>query len=149
MIKKYNEMFENKNENQRLNWGCAVVLDDKSKTLLAEKFSATYAIMFDVNDWKKFAHHMTIAFGRGLECLGLEEDEGKLVELKVTHAGHNDMVCAIRVEGYPTTNKTPHITLGVNVKDGGKPIMSNQIEKWNKIEPFILTGIVTEMKQKK
>lgn len=156
-------MFENENKLERLNWGCAVVLTDKSKSLLAEKLSDFYEMYFDTMKWKKFAHHMTVAFGKGLESFGLEADEGKEVELKVLSFGFNKFVCAIKVEGYATTNETPHITIGVNIDEGGKPVMSNQIDNWEKgtwinpspesisegAKPLILTGVVTEMKQKK
>lgn len=149
MIKKYNEMFENKNENQRLNWGCAVVIDDKSRSILAKELSDFYEMFFDLYNWKKFSHHMTIAFGKGLGSLGLEEDEGKEVKLTVTHLGVNKMVFAVKVEGYPSTNDNPHITIAVNTQEGGKPVMSNNIDLWRDCKPFELTGIVTEMKQKK
>jgi hypothetical protein len=31
--------------------------------------------------------------------------------------------------------------------DGGKPVMSNEITKWQDIKPFILLGKVTEIKK--
>ena len=138
MIKNF-DMFEAKKIKVLYS---AVVLDEKSKSKLLEKFDK------DVPDgWKKFAHHMTIIFNNGLDSLGLENDLGKEVNLTVTHLGKSDMAIAIKVEGYKTVNKTPHITLAINVLEGGKPQMSNEITDWQEVEPMILTGTVTEIKR--
>ena len=93
--------------------------------------------------WKVFAHHMTIVFGKGVPN---KEDLGKEVTLYVEAIGLSDMAMAVRVEGYPSTNAIPHITIAIN-PEGGKPVMSNEITKWQKIKNFAIKGIVTEIKK--
>jgi len=98
------------------------------------------------SDWKVFAHHMTIVFGKGLDN---KNDLGKEVTLYATEIGMSDMAMAVKVEGYPSTNKIPHITLAINVNDGGKPVNSNQIANWKALPKSIkLSGIVREIKAK-
>lgn len=121
----------------------AVVLDDASRsklfTALANKIP---------KDWEPIAHHMTIIFGKGLPD-EMKEDNGKKVNLMATEIGMTDKVIAVKVIGYPSTNAIPHITLAVNVADGGKPVMSNDIVNWVKLNSHInLSGIVTEIKTK-
>jgi len=111
----------------------AVVLDHESSELLLNKFNGEIP-----DGWKKYAHHMTIALGKAVEDENLL---GSIQILTVTQIGKSDMVIAVRVEGFPSKNKIPHITLAVN-PEGGKPFMSNKIEEWNDIEPFEITGEV-------
>ena len=111
----------------------AVVLDHESSELLLNKFNGEIP-----DGWKKYAHHMTIALGKAVEDENLL---GSIQTLTVTQIGKSDMVIAVRVEGFPSKNKIPHITLAVN-PEGGKPFMSNKIEEWNDIEPFEITGEV-------
>lgn len=120
----------------------SVKLDDKSRAKLLT------AIGHEIpKGWTEFAHHMTINFGKGLG-LDRKEDEGDVVELTATHVGISDMAIAVMVNGYPSDNGIPHITLGVN-PDGGKPVMSNAITVWSKMDSFInLKGVVTEQKLK-
>jgi len=92
---------------------------------------------------KLFCDHMTIAVGKGLKD---KSELGKNVTLTVTHIGLSDMAMAFKVEGYPSKNTIPHITLAVN-PNGGKPVMSNDITKWQDVKHFIITGIVTEVKK--
>ena len=134
-------MFENKKSRVIYT---AVILDEKSKSELLGKFKKMIP-----KNYKILAHHMTITFGKGLDSIGLEGDVGKQINLTVTHLGESEMAIAVKVKGYETNNKIPHITLAINSDEGGKPVMSNQIENWIEVEPLILTGIVTEMKQKK
>ena len=114
----------------------AVVLDDKSHKLLLDIFSDIIP-----PDWKTFAHHMTIAFGKGVEN---PDELGTTVTLKVVELGISDMAIAARVEGYKSNNAIPHITLAIN-PNGGKPVMSNQITNWKPIKNFDITGIVTNI----
>jgi len=111
----------------------AVVLDYESSELLLNKFNGEIP-----DGWKKYAHHMTIALGKAVEDENLL---GSIQTLIVTQIGKSDMVIAVRVEGFPSKNKIPHITLAVN-PEGGKPFMSNKIEEWEDIEPFEITGEV-------
>lgn len=120
----------------------AVVLAEHSKSELLN-------IMRDMipKGWTTFAHHMTIVFGKGLPD-NLKGDLGKEVTLKVTEFGHSDMAIAVKVDGYPSTNDIPHITVAVNTESGGKPYDSNKIENWDGLDDYInLTGVVTEVKR--
>ena len=111
----------------------AVVLDHESSELLLNTFKGEIP-----DGWKKYAHHMTIALGKAIEDENLL---GSSQILTVTQIGKSDMVIAVRVEGFPSKNKIPHVTLAVN-PEGGKPFMSNKIEEWKDIEPFEFTGEV-------
>jgi len=118
----------------------AVVLDGESRAKLLEKFPTP-------KGFKVFAHHMTIVFGKGLDD---KSEVGKRVTLTVTELGKSDKAMAVKVEGYPSANEIPHITLAVNTSKGGKPFMSNQITNWSpvenfNVENFTVTGIVTEV----
>jgi predicted kinase len=113
----------------------AVVLDKSSHNKLLERFA------LDIPEgWKTFAHHMTITLGE----LKDKTDIGKEVILTVTKVGKSDMAMAVQVEGYASKNAIPHVTLAVN-PEGGKPMMSNNITKWQDIKSFYITGIVTEI----
>lgn len=114
----------------------AVVIDDISRNMLLREFRNIIP-----EDWKLFAHHMTITFGKGVED---ESELGKEVGLVVTEIGKSDMAIAVKVEGYPSANKIPHITLAVN-PDGGKPVMSNQITNWEKSSRLKIRGTVTNI----
>jgi hypothetical protein len=114
----------------------AVVLDEKSRNILLERFKSVIP-----NDWKTIAHHMTIAFGKGVDN---PEDLGQEVTLKVIELGISDMAIAARVEGYPSKNEVPHITLAIN-PNGGKPFMSNQITNWTPVQHLNIYGKVTNI----
>lgn len=115
----------------------AVVLDEESR----RELSRVEDMIPD--GWKIFAHHMTIVFGKGVPN---QEDLGKEVTLYVEAIGLSDMAMAVRVEGYPSANAIPHITIAIN-PDGGKPVMSNNITNWRKIKNFAIKGVVTEIKK--
>jgi len=119
----------------------AVVLDEKSHKKLVNKFKKDIP-----EDWNLIAHHMTIAFGKPVPN---KEDIGKEVKLRITKLGKSDMAVAVQVEGYPSNNKIPHITLAVN-PDGGKAVDSNNITNWVDYEDneLLVTGIVTNIKKK-
>jgi hypothetical protein len=117
----------------------AVVLDEADQQKLLETFKDNIH-----TDWKKYAHHMTIKMGE----LPPEkrQDIGKKVVLTIKSLGQSDKAVAVQVEGYWTTNDTPHITLAVNVNEGGKPVDSNKIEQWLPISQQIkVRGTVTEI----
>jgi predicted kinase len=115
----------------------AVVLDNASKNKLIDRFALEIP-----ENWKIIAHHMTITMGE----LKDKTDLGKEVVLKVTKVGLSDMAMAVQVEGYTTKNAIPHVTLAVN-PDGGKPVMSNDIKKWQDVKTFNIIGVVTEIKK--
>lgn len=101
---------------------------------------------FAPSDWKTFAHHMTINFGKGLTG-DLKDDLGEKVSLRAVAVGKSDMAMAVRVEGYHSSNEIPHVTVAVNVAAGGKPVMSNKITDWKDLPSYInLNGVVTEEK---
>jgi len=118
----------------------AVVLDDKSRTALIQQFASMLP-----EGWKTIAHHMTIVFGKGIED---KTELGKEVVLNVVALGASDKALAVRVSGYPTTNKIPHVTVAVNDAGGGKPFDSNSITDWGKTElgfDMKLYGVVTDI----
>lgn len=113
----------------------AVFLDAASKNKLLDFFADKIP-----TGWTPIAHHMTIAFGKPLKD---PKENGKNVTLTVTEVGISDMAMAVKVEGYPSNNKIPHITIAIN-PNGGKPVMSNDITKWQPIKPFVVMGRVGE-----
>lgn len=116
----------------------AVVLDGGSRASLLSRVENEIP-----KGWDVIAHHMTIAFGKPVPN---QEDLDKDVTLSVTELGLSDMAMAIKVEGYPSKNDIPHITIAIN-PNGGKAVMSNDIAKWRKIKPFNVSGKVTEIKK--
>jgi len=118
----------------------AVVLDDKSRTALIQQFASMLP-----EGWKTIAHHMTIVFGKGIED---KSELGKEVVLSVVALGASDKALAVKVDGYPTTNKIPHVTVAVNAAGGGKPFDSNKITDWGNTElgfDMKLYGVVTDI----
>jgi len=117
----------------------AVVLEKRDHEKLLEFFKESFP-----QDWSQYAHHMTIKMGE----LPPEnkQDIGKEILLTAYEFGKSDMAVAVKVKGYWTTNQIAHITLAINKNEGGKPVDSNNIIKW---EPLVNTiplhGIVTEI----
>lgn len=115
-----------------------VLLDNASKTaLLIHDFPIGIP-----DGWTKYGHHMTINLG----ALKGNSKVGDKVSLTVEAVGISDKAMAVKVSGHETKNEIAHITLAVN-PDGGKPVMSNEITKWQDIKKFIVTGVVTEIKR--
>jgi predicted kinase len=118
-----------------------VVLDEDSQTKLV-----TALRHYVPEGWEIIAHHMTISFGKGLPK-DMEEDKGKTVTLVASEIGVSDMAVAVKVHGFPSDNEIPHVTLAVNREGGGKPVMSNKITNWKRLNSHInLRGVVTEEK---
>ena len=122
----------------RITYSC-VVLDDKSRSMLLEHLSNNIPNNFEI-----IAHHMTINMGElEPEMKHMISDK---VTLKVTKIGISELALAVAVEGFPSKNDIPHITVAVNRKDGGKPFDSNKITNWQPVQFALeLTGIVTEV----
>jgi len=140
-----------------------ILREDVSKNVLGDPPSSTNKIAMLVLDsnsqnklinvtkeyipegWKLYAHHMTINFGKGLPE-ELRGDLGTTKSVRAVEIGVSDMAVAIRVEGYHSDNDIPHVTIAVN-PNGGKPVMSNKITNWEKLENYInLSGVVSEEK---
>lgn len=126
----------------------AIVLTQESHDKLVRIFSDD---IFIPHDWEIFAHHMTFAFKKPLPD-ELKELEGEETTLYATHFGKSDMACAVKVEGDYTSyseNEIPHITLAVNKKEGGSPVMSKDIDNWSELDPSIeLKGVIKEVTNK-
>jgi len=117
----------------------AVVLDEISRTKLLKHFESVIPPNFE-----KVAHHMTINMGE-IDSQ-YEKFLGMKVDLKVTHIGIDKTVMAVGVNGFPTNNKIPHITLAVDRANGGKPFHSNKITDWRPISFSVkLSGKVEEV----
>jgi NEDD4-binding protein 2 len=116
-----------------------VLLDNGSKNRLLDRFALDIP-----TDWKIFAHHMTITLGEMKD----KSDLGKEVILRVTKIGLSEMAMAVQVEGYPSKNEIPHVTIAIN-PDGGKPKDSNQITKWQDVKQFNIMGVVSEVSKDK
>jgi hypothetical protein len=117
----------------------AVVLTDESHVKLLKVFSGMIP-----EGWKPYAHHMTLNMGNIDPKYA--NDLGNEVELTVVDYAFDDLVIAVGVEGYPTNNAKPHITLAVNVDGGGKPFLSNKLTNWKPTGFQIkITGIITEV----
>ncbi len=117
----------------------AVVLDDKSRERLIERFKSAIP-----DDWEIIAHHMTINLGE------IDPNFEKYLEmpvrLNVEEFAMDDKVAAVGVSGFESKNAKPHITLAVNRKAGGKPVMSNNLTNWERLKrPLLVTGKVTEV----
>ncbi len=117
----------------------AVVLDDKSRERLIERFKSAIP-----DDWEFIAHHMTINLGE------IDPNFEKYLEmpvrLNVEEFAMDDKVAAVGVSGFESKNAKPHITLAVNRKAGGKPVMSNNLTNWERLKrPLLVTGKVTEV----
>jgi hypothetical protein len=129
----------------------AVVLDEKSHLKLvkwAEDNIKVNGVRLPVllrdNGWKLVCHHMTIAMGNTPAFL--QQYLGTSQKLDVTHYGVSDNAIAVRVVGFYSKNLIPHITVAVNVKDGGKAVDSNKIAVWTPVDAsFKLSGEVKEM----
>lgn len=115
-----------------------VLLDNASKTALLTR---DFPIQIP-DGWTEYGHHMTINLGP----LKGNSKVGDKVSLTVEAVGISDKAMAVKVSGHETKNDIPHITLAVN-PDGGKPVMSNDITKWQDIKPFMVQGVVTEIKK--
>lgn len=120
----------------------AVVLWEESRDLLLDIIPP---IAGTPKEWEEIAHHMTIQFGSPKLPEELEHTKERDYELTATHFGYTEKVLAVRVEGFPSKNDVPHVTVAVNREEGGKPFMSNQIENWEELdEPLALYGKVKE-----
>lgn len=118
----------------------SLVLDDSSKSKLLSSVSK-----YIPEGWEVIAHHMTINFGKGLPE-DLKGDLGKTKSITAREIGISEMAIAVKVDGYPSDNEIPHVTIAIN-PNGGKPVMSNDITDWKPLgAPISLNGVVSEEK---
>lgn len=94
-------------------------------------------------NWKTYAHHMTICLGPLPE--NLQHLKRKKQQLRITKLGKSDMAIAFGVDSDLSLNKIPHITIAINSSIGAKPKDSNSITEWEDIEPFVVYGRVEEV----
>lgn len=108
----------------------ALVLTEQSKSdLLGE------CLWKVPESWEIIAHHVTIGMGNAPEQYKefLNKKFKVLLEAFAFNEKHN--VFAAKVQIISDTLKrdkgTPHITIGVDRNNGGKPVLSNEIYLWN------------------
>lgn len=131
-------VMASKDKNRKTKFA-SLVLDDKSKSKLLGAVGHMVP-----EGWKVFAHHMTINFGKGLPE-DLKGDLGETKQIRATAIGKSDKALAVKVEGYHSDNNIAHVTIAVNVNEGGKPVMSNDITDWESLGSYVnLSGKVTE-----
>jgi tRNA nucleotidyltransferase (CCA-adding enzyme) len=117
----------------------AVVLSEPSKKRLLNLFLGMIP-----EGWEKIAHHMTICLGELPE--NLKNKISEKVQLSVVGVGMSDKALAVKVDGFYSKNKIPHITIAIDRIGGAKPVDSNKIESWANFGGEIyLTGYVEEI----
>lgn len=130
----------------------AILLNVNSKDALKQKMGGWFNDdKFD--DWRVYCHHLTLNMGSMDKGLNSTELLGKDATIEFDAVGWSDMATACRVTKLTTTcgtelkskNKLPHVTMAVNIHDGGKPVMSNDIKTWIPVPPFALCGKVVEI----
>jgi hypothetical protein len=122
---------------KKVNYSCVLVENPNYILEKVKKF------LPDISTWEILCHHMTINLGPLPD--NKREEIGKIVELTASEIAYNDKVAAVKVSGYESKNANPHITIAVNRSNGGKPVMSNELQNWQKIPPFTIKGTITEI----
>lgn len=123
----------------------SVVLTDESRIRLIQCMKSKNPFIHSI----RYAHHMTIAFYRNEVSEELDnwarENDGKSIALTATEYGNSDKAIAVMVEtSAPSANVIKHVTLWTNADNNGKPVDSNNIENWTKLnEEIRLDGVVT------
>lgn len=123
----------------------AIVLNKEDRSRLKQRMAPNIP-----EGWEVICHHVTLNMGNITDGPTPKSLLGEKVEFVVDAEASNDKVLAVRVlkmynDDVYCVNKTPHVTVAVNRKDGGRPVMSNQLEGWKRIYPEIFSGIVTEV----
>ena len=136
--KRFNQQQQKKEKKERKPIFWAVYLHPESHGILTSSLEQEIP-----EGWKLFAHHMTIAFGniKGDDVKEfIDNNLGQEAELTAVAVGMSDEAMAVRIESnVPSDNKIPHIT--VAVPEGGKPVKSNFITNWKKLDtPIKLKG---------
>lgn len=115
-----------------------IILDAKSHADLIEKMKS-----FIPEGWKTYAHHMTISLGPIKD----KEELGKNINLVANEWAKDEKVIAVGVSGYQVKDgRKPHVTVAINVQEGGKPKDSNSLSGWQPISsPIQLNGTIQEV----
>lgn len=137
---------------------------DKSKGYFKKNISYTAVVLYEdsANDlaylvpdgWEKICHHITIHMGAAKD--GLEKALiGEEFTVAIEGFASDDKVCAVKVtmpeslRSFYNGKSVPHVTIAVNKKAGGKPVMSNGLN-WANLDSVIirkLTGRLLEVEQ--
>lgn len=94
--------------------------------------------------WQTYCEHMTIIYNnKSVEreeiAEGMELMLGNIYSLHINSIGISDKAIAFGVDNFETQNKTSHITIAV--APGEKPVESNNISNWIKLEKgFTIKG---------
>ena len=117
----------------------ALILDQESNQKLENAFKDKFPI-----DWKILCHHMTINMGDEKKSPAIHMI-GQTKELKAVSFAQDGRVCAVGVEtDVPSTNEKKHVTVAVNILEGGKPFHSNLLITWTPLEnPITLKGTIS------
>lgn len=101
------------------------------------------------DDWKIYCDHVTLVFNDGTpkahEAADFYENYmiNQYVSMNITHIGITNKSIAFQVD-YETENKHSHIT--VAVAPDAKPVNSNDIENWHKLdESFYVSGKINKV----
>ena len=118
-----------KNENWQY---YGMFLDNRSQQRLFQRFESQIPA-----DWKRYGDHMTVIYNDNSENARqwanlCEKQVGTTAVLMGVALGVSDRAIAIKVLGYQSNNAIPHITIAV--APGARPVESNQITNWVKLE---------------
>jgi hypothetical protein len=122
----------------------AVILDQDSQNRLLKHFLDE----FPPSGWTVKAHHVTVSVDNLPE--EFKPYVNSEIPIKVVGYGKSDMAIAAQVEieheVIESQNTIPHITLFINEEAGAKPVMSNNIKMWQKIDSQIeLNGVFKKL----
>lgn len=119
----------------------ALVLYIKDHNLLSS--------LYKKEGWDTIAHHVTLNMG---PFKGNRELLNKDFEVTVISYAEDNLVAAVKVQlpkEISSVNVNPHITISVNRKQGGKPVMSNNLDWSNakSIKPITINAKLAEVEQ--
>lgn len=119
----------------------ALLLDAPSQLALRNHFRSIIPANWDVK-----CHHMTVSMQRAASSPAAQM-VGQEFDILVTSLAHDEKVMAVGIETLvPSANAVKHITIAVNIADGGKPKHSNELKNWSKLPtPITLKGTVQEI----
>ena len=124
----------------------AVILDEQSVRALLQSL----APILENLDWEIVAHHVTI----NMKSLDVKLNDpkilGQTILMKATTLGIDELVCAVGVEMDVNSDRFKHITVAVNRKEGGRPMLSKAITNWRPLSEYgirdiNLSGVVQEV----